>query len=41
RFYRGDTGNTPPENLNDEAAVKAMTQFINNALNGLKSKVTH
>jgi mxaD protein len=40
RFYRGDTGNTPPENLNDEAAVKAMTQFINNALNGLKSKVT-
>lgn len=41
RFYRGDTGNTPPENLNDEAAVKAMTQFINNALTGLKSKVTH
>lgn len=39
RFYRGDTGNTPPANLNDEAAVKAMNQFINNALNGLKSKV--
>ena len=39
RFYRGDTGNTPPENLNDEAAVKAMTQFFKNGLNGLKSKV--
>jgi mxaD protein len=39
RFYRGDTGNTPPENLNDEAAVKAMTQFFKNCLNGLKSKV--
>lgn len=39
RFYRGDTGNTPPDNLNDEAAVKAMTQFFKNGLNGLKSKV--
>ena len=39
RFYRGDTGNTPPENLNDEAAVKAMTEFFKNGLNGLKSKV--
>lgn len=39
RFYRGDTGNTPPENLNDEAAVKAMTQFFKNGLNGLKTKL--
>lgn len=39
RFYRGDTGNTPPENLNDEAAVKAMTQFLKNGLEGLKTKV--
>ncbi|MDD2761656.1 MAG: SRPBCC family protein [Methylomonas sp.] len=39
RFYRGDTGNTPPENLSDEAAVKAMTQFFKNGLDGLKSKV--
>ena len=38
RFYRGDTGNTPPAELNDEAAVKAMNQFFTHALNGLKSK---
>ncbi|OQW78084.1 MAG: MxaD protein [Proteobacteria bacterium ST_bin11] len=39
RFYRGDTGNTPPDNLSDEAAVKAMTQFFKNGLNGLKAKL--
>lgn len=39
RFYRGDTGNTPPDNLNDDAAVKAMTEFFKNGLNGLKNKV--
>jgi mxaD protein len=39
RFYRGDTGNTPPENLSDEAAVKAMTQFFKDGLNGLKAKL--
>ena len=39
RFYRGDTGNTPPANLNDEAAVTAMTQFFKNSLSGLKSKL--
>lgn len=39
RFYRGDTGNTPPENLNDEAAVKAMNAFFKNGLNGLKQKL--
>ncbi|MFZ2451027.1 MAG: SRPBCC family protein [Methylovulum miyakonense] len=39
RFYRGDTGNTPPENLNDEAAVKAMNSFFKNGLAGLKTQV--
>jgi mxaD protein len=33
------TGNTPPENLNDEAAVKAMTKFFQDGLNSLKTKV--
>lgn len=39
RFYRGDTGNNPPENLNDEAAVKAMSAFFKNGLSGLKNKL--
>ncbi|MCC7250897.1 SRPBCC family protein [Hyphomicrobium sp.] len=39
RFYRGDTSNFPPDNLNDEAAVKAMTEFMQGGLNGLKAKV--
>jgi mxaD protein len=39
RFYRGDTGNTPPDNLSDEAAVKAMTQFFKTGLSGLKAKL--
>lgn len=39
RFYRGDTGNFPPENLNDEAAVKAMTAFFRQGLEGLKAKL--
>ncbi|MBK8815991.1 MAG: SRPBCC family protein [Methylococcaceae bacterium] len=39
RFYRGDTGNTPPDNLNDEAAVKAMTNYFKNILSGLKQKI--
>jgi mxaD protein len=39
RYYRGDTGNTPPENLNDEAAVTAMTGFFKNGLAGLKQKL--
>lgn len=39
RFYRGDTGNFPPENLNDEAAVKAMTEFLQEGLAGIKAKV--
>lgn len=36
RFYRADTTNEPPENLNDEAAVAAMTDFIRQGLEGLK-----
>ncbi len=39
RFYRGDTSNFPPENLNDEAAVKAMTGFMQSGLESLKAKV--
>lgn len=39
RFYRGDTGNTPPEPLNDAAAVKAMNAFFNNGLEGLKQQL--
>jgi mxaD protein len=40
RFYRGDTSNSPPEQLNDEAAVKAMTGFLQNGLTGLKNKLS-
>ncbi|MCK5830433.1 MAG: SRPBCC family protein [Methylococcales bacterium] len=36
RFYRGDTGNTPSEKLNDESAIKAMNEFVQNGLKGLK-----
>ncbi len=36
RFYRADTGNFPPEDLNDEAAVKAMTAFASAGLQGIK-----
>jgi len=39
RFYRGDTGNTPAENLNDEAAVKAMNAYFKNGLDGLKKTI--
>ena len=39
RFYRGDTSNFPPENLNDEAAVKAMTEFMQEGLQSLKAKI--
>ena len=39
RFYRGDTSNFPPENLNDEAAVTAITGFLQEGLKGLKAKV--
>lgn len=39
RFYRGDTGNSPSEKLNDESAVKAMNEFIQQGLKGLKEAV--
>lgn len=39
RFYRADTGNFPPEHLNDEAAVKAMTDYARAGLEGLKASV--
>jgi mxaD protein len=38
RFYRADTNNEPPENLNDAAAVKAMQEFMKAGLEGLKAK---
>lgn len=39
RFYRADTGNEPPEDRNDAAAVKAMTDFFQQGLAGLKDKL--
>lgn len=38
RFYRADTGNFPPEDKNDAAAIAAMTKFFQAGLNGLKAK---
>lgn len=38
RLYRADTGNEPPPEKNDEAAVTAMTDFFTEGLNGLKAK---
>ena len=38
RFYRADTSNFPPEDKNDEAAIAAMTKFLHEGLEGLKSK---
>jgi len=39
RFYRGDTGNTPPDSLNDAAAVQAMNAYFKNGLNHLKQQL--
>lgn len=39
RFYRGDTGNTPSDQLSDEAAVAAMNAYFKNGLNSLKQKL--
>jgi mxaD protein len=39
RVYRGDTGNQPPDNLNDEAAKNAMSRFFRAGLEKLKSKL--
>jgi mxaD protein len=38
RFYRADTGNEPPEDKNDAAAIAAMKNFLSEGLKGLKSK---
>ncbi|APH56139.1 Hypothetical protein GbCGDNIH6_0343 [Granulibacter bethesdensis] len=40
RFYRGDTGNEPPDNLNDAAAVSAMTSMIKAGLGNLKDYIS-
>lgn len=39
RFYRGDTGNYPPETLDDEAAMAAMRKFFRDGLASLKTKL--
>jgi len=39
RIYRGDTGNEPPDNLNDDAARTAVGAFLHNGLQGLKAKL--
>ncbi|MGE3772713.1 MAG: SRPBCC family protein [Gammaproteobacteria bacterium] len=36
RFYRADTGNFPPEHLNDEAAVAAMQKMTRTGLDTLQ-----
>lgn len=38
RFYRADTGNFPPEDKNDAAAIAAMKAFFEAGLKGLKAK---
>lgn len=39
RLYRGDTGNFPPPELDDAAAIKAMHEFFNLGLKALKEKL--
>ncbi|WP_430911589.1 SRPBCC family protein [Methylobacterium sp. sgz302541] len=39
RFYRGDTGNEPPDELNDEAGKTAMNRYFSDGLKGLKARV--
>jgi mxaD protein len=39
RFYRGDTGNEPPEALSDEAGRTAMNRYFADGLKGLKARV--
>ena len=39
RFYRGDTGNEPPEELSDAAGRAAMEKYFGDGLKGLKTKV--
>jgi hypothetical protein len=37
RFYRADTGNFPPQEYSDEAAVNAMKEYAISGMNGLKT----
>ncbi|QFY42604.1 SRPBCC family protein [Candidatus Methylospira mobilis] len=39
RLYRGDTGNFPSDELNDEAALKAMQAFFRSGLDQLKKSL--
>jgi len=39
RVYRGDTGNEPPDNLNDDAARQAVGNFLRKGLQALKAKL--
>ena len=39
RFYRGDTGNEPPDTLSDEAGREAMNRYFGDGLKGLKAKL--
>ena len=39
RFYRADTGNYPPPEFSDEAAVKALEDFARQGLAALKAAV--
>jgi mxaD protein len=38
RVYRGDTGNEPPEELDDEAAKTALSKLFKAGLEGIKAK---
>jgi mxaD protein len=38
RVYRGDTGNEPPANLNDDAAKSRMSEFFRAGLESIKNK---
>jgi len=40
-FYRGDTQNEPPPELDDDAGEKAMRDFFRAGLEGLKQAVNH
>jgi mxaD protein len=39
RFYRGDTGNYPPETQDDAAATAAMSKFFRTGLESLKARL--
>ncbi|KQT85376.1 hypothetical protein ASG48_09060 [Aurantimonas sp. Leaf443] len=38
-FYRGYPNNDPPAELNDEAAIKGVSAYLREGLDGLKAKV--